>query len=51
MGSLALSVCFSLESMDKSDSVLAHKTLEKIGSEIASQTYTAIWGVFMVSNK
>ena len=44
MASLALSVCFSLESMDKSNLVLAHKNRENIGGEIVSQTYKAIWG-------
>ena len=45
MAFLALSVRFSLESIDKSYSVLAHKTREIIGGEMASQIYMAIWGV------
>ena len=47
MASLALSFCFSLGFIDKSNSVLAHKAREKVSGEIASQTYTAIWGVFV----
>ena len=43
MASPALSVCLSLESMNKSNLVLAYKTREKISSEIASEIYTAIF--------
>ena len=43
MASPALSVCLSLESMNKSNLVLAYKTREKISGEIASEIYTAIF--------